>query len=166
MRVCANVASFFSLLFLPLTFNVRKKPLTCFGKGLEWNYCNCGGRTATPVGVAMSEKRLFWLGAIRSLVLAAQTSLWAPYGCQRQQVWVCMASLAELAAGTFNCSRDLNLLEQSECGLQTPITGYEDILCFLIYFSLIHISCHEIQINSYHLGVSKLPVYCLWDWSE
>lgn len=63
----------------------------------------------------------------------------------------------------LNCFRDLNLLEQSKCGLQSPITGYEDIPCFLIYFSLIHISCHEIQINSYHLGVSKLPVYCLWD---
>lgn len=62
----------------------------------------------------------------------------------------------------LHCSRDLNLLKQRECGLQSPATGYGDIQCFLIYFSLIPISCHEIQISSQHLGVRKLPVYCLY----
>lgn len=27
----------------------------------------------------------------------------------------------------LNCSRDPNLLEQRECVLQSPVTGYEDI---------------------------------------
>lgn len=38
------------------------------------------------------------MGAIMKLVLAAQISLWAPHGCQGQEVCVCMANLAELAA--------------------------------------------------------------------
>lgn len=44
------------------TFDIyshKKTHLSCIWKGLLWSYYYCGGRNATPIGVAMSDKRLF-----------------------------------------------------------------------------------------------------------
>lgn len=48
----------------------------------------------------MSSKGYCDRQSITSLGLAAQTSLWVPYGCTTKEVCICMAELAELAPGT------------------------------------------------------------------